>query len=191
MAGSKRRGSEVRISYADTQIIRCLNKDARSSAAAIATKLKMPESTVRYRLSRLVETGVIEFTAVPNPLHLGYQIWAILEVHAELARIRDIARELASRPEVYFVGITTGNYDILVGAVFRSNDEMLEFITSYLPRVPGIIRTTTSTVLDVVKRFLTFPVPDIGVHDDRAKSVRRRKQVIGRPSMQSKLGKRI
>jgi Lrp/AsnC family transcriptional regulator for asnA, asnC and gidA len=150
---------QVRLSPTDAKIILCLNEDARSSAAAIAAKLKVPESTVRYRLSRLIDTGVIEFTAVPNPLHLGYQTWAILEVHAELAHIRNIARELASRPEVYFVGITTGNYDILVGAVFRSNGEMLEFITSYLPRVRGIMRTTTSTVLEVVKRFLTFAVP--------------------------------
>ncbi|QEX24719.1 transcriptional regulator [Hypericibacter adhaerens] len=159
MKSNKSPVGEVRLSAVDAQIIRCLNEDARISAAAIAERLDLPESTVRYRLGRLVKTGVIEFTAVPNPLHLGYQIWAILEIHAELARLRDIARELASRPEVYFVSITTGNYDILVGAVFRSNEEMLEFITAYLPRVPGIIRTTTSTVLDVVKRFLTFDVP--------------------------------
>jgi Lrp/AsnC family transcriptional regulator for asnA, asnC and gidA len=174
MKSNKSRAGEVRLSAADAQIIRCLNEDARSSAAAIAERLKLPESTVRYRLGRLVKTGVIEFTAVPNPLHLGYQTWAILEIHAELARLRDIARELASRPEVYFVSITTGNYDILVGAVFRSNEEMLEFITAYLPRLPGIVRTTTSTVLEVVKRFLTFPVPG-GEEDPAARTPERRR----------------
>jgi Lrp/AsnC family transcriptional regulator for asnA, asnC and gidA len=156
----KRSTGDVRISEADIRIIRCLNQDARSSAAAIAEELKIPESTVRYRLGRLVENKVLEFTAVPNPLHLGYQNWAILEIHAELARIRSVARELSLRSEVYFVAITTGNYDILAGAVFRSNEEMLEFITDYLPRVPGIVRTSTSTVLDVVKRFLTFAAPE-------------------------------
>jgi Lrp/AsnC family transcriptional regulator for asnA, asnC and gidA len=149
-----------RFSPADIEIIRCLNEDARSSVTKIAGRLAMPESTVRHRLNRLLDAGVIEFTAVPNPLQLGYQIWAIMEIQAELSRIRGIARELADRPEVYFVGITTGSYDILAGAVFRSNDELLEFITGYLPKVPGIIRTATSTVLDVVKRFLTFAVAD-------------------------------
>jgi Lrp/AsnC family transcriptional regulator for asnA, asnC and gidA len=151
-----------RFSPADIEIIRCLNEDARSSVTKIAGRLAMPESTVRHRLNRLLDAGVVEFTAVPNPLQLGYQIWAIMEIQAELSRIRGIARELADRPEVYFVSITTGSYDILAGAVFRSNDELLEFLTGYLPKVPGIIRTSTSTVLDVVKRFLTFAVAGEG-----------------------------
>jgi Lrp/AsnC family transcriptional regulator for asnA, asnC and gidA len=163
-----------RFSPADIEIIRCLNKDARSSVTKIAGRLAMPESTVRHRLNRLLDAGVIEFTAVPNPLQLGYRIWAILEIQAELSRIRGIARELADRPEVYFVGITTGSYDILAGAVFRSNDELLEFITGYLPKVPGIIRTSTSTVLDVVKRFLTFAVAGEGETAEPAPRRRRR-----------------
>jgi len=154
-----RRRERSRVSAVDVRIIRCLNEDARASVAGIAEQLAMPESTVRHRLNRLVEDGVIEFTAVPNPLHLGYQIWSIIEIQAELAQIRAIAKRLAAEPEVYFVAITTGSYDILAGAVFRSNDELLEFITGHLPKIPGIIRTTTSSVLDVVKRFLTFAVP--------------------------------
>src|ERR1700682_6033282 len=108
------------LSSADIRIIRCLNKDARASIAKIAVTLKMPESTVRHRLKRLVDEKIIEFTAVPNPLHLGYRIWAIIELQVQLSAIREIADSLAARSEVYFVSITTGSYDILVGAVFRS-----------------------------------------------------------------------
>lgn len=163
-------GNRTSISETDIRIIGCLNEDARSSVAKIAARLDMPESTVRHRLNRLVDEGIIEFTAVPNPLHLGYQIWAIMEIQAELSAVRSIARHLAAMPEVYFVGITTGSYDILLGAVFRSNDELLEFMTGYLPKIDGIVRTTTSTVLDVVKRFLTFDVPagQRDVHDESA-----------------------
>jgi Lrp/AsnC family transcriptional regulator for asnA, asnC and gidA len=147
------------ITEADVEIIHCLNRDARSSVSKIAAELAMPESTVRHRLNRMIDEGMIEFTAVPNPLHLGYQIWAIMEIQAKLAAVRSIARQLAKLPAVYFVSITTGNYDILIGAVFRSNAELLEFMTDQLPRIPGIERTRTATVLDVVKRFLTFEAP--------------------------------
>ena len=173
MAAQKGAGA-FRFSPADIEIIRCLNEDARSSVTKIAGRLAMPESTVRHRLNRLLDAGVVEFTAVPNPLQLGYQVWAIMEIQAELSRIRGIARELADRPEVYFVGITTGSYDILAGAVFRSNDELLDFITGYLPKVPGIIRTSTSTVLDVVKRFLTFAVAGEGAEAEPVPRRRRR-----------------
>lgn len=143
----------------DIQIIRALNRDARAPVSKIAEELSIPESTVRHRLNRLIKDGAIEFTAVPNPLHLGYKVWAIIEIQAALAATRALAQELAQCPEVYFVSITTGEYDIMVGAVFRSNEELLEFLTNKLARTNGIIRTRTATVLDVVKRFLTFEPP--------------------------------
>lgn len=144
----------------DVDIIRCLHRDARRSVAGIAGELDLPESTVRHRLNRLVEHGIVEFAALTNPLQLGYQIWAIVEVQAELRKIRSVAQRLATAPEVYFVGITTGGYDVLAAAVFRSNDELLDFITRRLSGIPGIVRTSTSSVLEVVKRTMTFPLPD-------------------------------
>jgi Lrp/AsnC family transcriptional regulator for asnA, asnC and gidA len=149
----------LQLAPADLGIIRCLNDDPRSSVAKIAAHLRMPESTVRHRLSRLIRHRIIEFTAVANPLQLGYQIWAIIEIQADLRKMRAVAQQLAAAPEVYFVGLTTGGYDILAGAVFRSNDELLEFMTGALARIPGIIRTSTSSVLQVVKRSLTFGLP--------------------------------
>jgi len=135
------------------------HRDARRSVAGIAGELGLPESTVRHRLNRLVERGIVEFAALTNPLQLGYQIWAIVEVQAELRKIRSVAQRLATAPEVYFVGITTGGYDVLAAAVFRSNDELLDFITRRLSGIPGIVRTSTSSVLEVVKRTMTFPLP--------------------------------
>lgn len=151
----------VRLAPADIRIIQCLTKDARSSMAKIADELKIPESTVRNRVNRLVRTGVIEFAVMTNPLHLGYGSWAIIEVQAELKKIRAVARRLAEVPEVYFVGITTGGYDLLVGAVFRSNEELLNFVTGRLANIPGIIRTSTSSVLELVKRNMTFSLPSV------------------------------
>src|SRR5687768_15369782 len=96
------------LTAADVGIIRCLQEDARRSAVSIAARLRMPESTVRHRLSRLVKSGVIQFAAVTDPLKLGYQIWTIVEIQAELPKVRAVAQRLAALPEVYFVGITSG-----------------------------------------------------------------------------------
>jgi Lrp/AsnC family transcriptional regulator for asnA, asnC and gidA len=164
-----------RLAPADVRIIQCLTKDARSSIAKIAEELEIPESTVRHRVNRLVRSGVIEFAVMTNPLRLGYGSWAIIEVQAELKKIRAVARQLANVPEVYFVGITTGGYDLLVGAVFRSNEELLDFVTDRLAHVPGIIRTSTSSVLELVKRNMTFGLPAALAGDAaKAKPGRRR-----------------
>lgn len=150
----------IKLLPADLEILGRLNKDARATVASIASKIGMPESTVRHRLNRLIQEGVIEFAVLTNPLQLGYHIWALLHVQAELPRVRAVAERLAAAPEVYFVGITTGSYDIFAGAVFRSNEELLDFITNRLAKVPGVVRTTTSNVLQVVKRVMSIGLPD-------------------------------
>jgi len=144
----------------DVRIIRALHENARSSMSKIASRLAMPESTVRHRLNRLVRLGIIEFAAIVNPLQLGYQIWAQFHVEVELARMRSVAQRLARAPQVYFVGIATGGYDVLVGAVFRTNKELLDFITGPMAKVPGIVGISTSSILEVVKRSMTFDLPE-------------------------------
>jgi Lrp/AsnC family transcriptional regulator for asnA, asnC and gidA len=166
----------LKLAPADIEIIRSLQDNPRASVARIASRLAMPESTVRHRLNRLVRRGLIEFTVMTNPLQLGYQIWAIVEIQAEMPKIRAVARSLAAAPEVYFVGITTGGYDVLAAAVFRSNQGLLDFITRRLSRVPGIVRTTTSSVLEVVKRTPTFVVPAAATINGRPSRSRRRRR---------------
>src|SRR3989442_716964 len=170
------RGTEtVSLAPADVRIIRCLQEDARAPVAKIATRIKMPESTVRHRLNRLVRNGIVEFAAVTNPLKLGYQLWVIIEIQAEISKVRSVAQRLAIAPEVNFVGITTGGYDVLAAVLFRSNHELLDFTTGRLASIPGIIRTSTSSVLHLVKRTLQVPLPTpFAGNGARPSSLRRR-----------------
>jgi len=151
--------AEFRFGEADARIIAELQKDARAPVMAIAEKLGMPVSSVRHRVQKLMQAGILEFAAMTNPLRMGYQIWAQIEVQAELARIEAIAEQLAAAPEVYLVGITNGRYDIHVGAAFRTNEEFLDFITNRMAKIPGIIRVSSSPMLRVVKRSFSFPFP--------------------------------
>jgi Lrp/AsnC family transcriptional regulator, regulator for asnA, asnC and gidA len=167
----------------DIRIIQCLHESARSPGSRIATKLGLPESTVRHRLNRLVRLGIIEFAAVVNPLQLGYQIWAQFHLEVQLPKIRAVAQQLARLPPVYFVGITAGGYDVLVGAVFASNAEILNFMAGPMARIPGIMKVSTSSILEVVKRIMTFQPPaDVPLpRSTRRKGARALPEVSGFP----------
>ncbi len=165
-----------KITPLDVGIISSLRGDARKSFVKIAEELGTPESTVRHRLNRLVKHGILEFTAVANPLLMGYPIWAIIEIQGEPSRVRAVAQQLAKAPEVYFVGITTGRCDIFASAVFRSNEELLDFLTTRVAKIPGIMRTSTSTVLDVVKRTLALSASDSPGAQGRSPRASRRRQ---------------
>lgn len=149
----------MKIIPSDISIIRCLHRDARMSVAQIAKTVALPESTVRNRLSRLIESGILDFFAVTDPLKLGYQLWVMIAIQAELTHIDKAAKNLTEIPEVYFVAVTTGGYEIMVSAVFRSNDEFLRFVTERLSTIPGITRTVTYNVLKIYKRAMSVLPP--------------------------------
>lgn len=144
------------LSDIDLGIIQYLSNDPRCSVSQMAEDLDLPKSTVRHRLNRIIENGLIEFTAIVNPLQFGFHTWVILEIQAQLSHLQSIGEKLAALPQVYFVGLTTGGYDILVGAVFRSTDELTDFMLGPVARIPGIVRTSTSTVMKALKRTSAF-----------------------------------
>jgi Lrp/AsnC family transcriptional regulator, regulator for asnA, asnC and gidA len=156
------------LTEADVAIIECLSRDARMSVSRIAQKLKIPESTVRHRMRRLVNEGILQFAAVTDPLKLGYPVWVWIGLNVEMRRIRDVANRLTKFPEVYFVGITTGGYDIILSAIFRSTEDLLAFLMENLAAIPGITRTSTYQYLAFTKRQMNLPpMPGSGAHRSR------------------------
>lgn len=163
----------------DIRIVQHLQKEPRSSVGRIASRLAMAESTVRRRLDRLVKNGVVQFATITNPLQFGYQIWVIFQLRTKISRARSVAQRLSQAPELYFVGVTTGSHDVFAAGVFRSNQELLDFITRGLARVPGVIYTSTSNILELNKR-MAFRLPDNAVSS--ASAPRRKKKATTTPT---------
>src|SRR5439155_21501738 len=68
------------------------------------------------------------------------------------------ARRLADFPEMLLLGRCIGDFDITAWALFSSNAHLDDFLTNRLNRVPGILRTSTSTVVRILKREWASPV---------------------------------
>ena len=144
----------------DAKIIRLLQKDGRLPNTEIARRLGVAEATVRNRIERLLQDRVIQVGAWADPLKIGYQTYAMIEIQVKPPYIVKVAERLAQMPEFYFVGICTGAFDIYAGAVVRSVDDMYELTTRRLAHVPGIVRMSTSSIIRLVKRDYSYPVPD-------------------------------
>jgi DNA-binding Lrp family transcriptional regulator len=136
----------------DLEIIAHLQADTRKPFTAIADELGLSESTVRKRVDRLEALGILRFAAFADPLRLGFQYWSLVEVNVELSALDRTALAVARHPEVFFVGITTGERNLFVAGVFRSNADLLDFLTTRLSKLPGVTATATSNVLRIIKR---------------------------------------
>lgn len=149
---ARRRQTEKAPNDLDIEIIKQLQNDARKPFTAIAEDLGLPESTVRKRVDRLEATGVLQFTGFADPLRLGFQYWSYVAVKVELSALERCARAISQHHEVFFVGITTGEFNLFIAAVFRSNTDLLHFLNERLPKSPGVIETATSNALRIFKR---------------------------------------
>jgi len=56
----------------DRQIISLLQQDGRTSNVEVASQVGVSEATVRKRLDRLLDEGVVRITAVPNATKVGF-----------------------------------------------------------------------------------------------------------------------
>jgi len=144
----------------DYNLILELQKDSRRSNRQLARLLGVSEATVRRRIRDLVDSHTIVLTAIPDPSMVGMTMWGLMGLQVELSQVDAVAEHLTSYPEVYYVGICSGSYQILISVMFRSAERLAEFITNELAGVPGMIRTDTLISLKAVKRTFGWLQPD-------------------------------
>ena len=143
---------KIELDEIDRAILRLLQEDGRMSYSEISRRIKIPESTVRVRVNKLVNEGVIrKFAALINPFKAGYDILAFIVVDAEPSKVRYVIDELAKLPEVDVLGIATGAHDIFMQVTARNLQELETFILEKLSKIEGIKSTETSILTSVKK----------------------------------------
>jgi Lrp/AsnC family transcriptional regulator, regulator for asnA, asnC and gidA len=136
----------------DKRIIEHLQEDGRRSYTSIAADLGISEAAVRARVGRLTRKGVLQVVGVTDPLKLGFHQMAMVAVRCESERLIEIADEIAAFPEVSYVVITAGTYDLLVETVCEDTEDLLRFLTEKMRRVDGVRDTETFVYLRMVKQ---------------------------------------
>ncbi|MBC7262996.1 MAG: response regulator [Chloroflexi bacterium] len=146
----------------DRQIIALLQTDGRMSNVDIARTIGVAEATVRKRIDRLLSEGLVRVVAMPAVDRLGLEVETVIMLKVDLGQVARIGEQLAAMKEVRSVKYTTGEYDIILEAVFPSDEDLLRFLTSRLARIQGIRATATSHVLKNVKQSSDWILPREG-----------------------------
>jgi Lrp/AsnC family transcriptional regulator for asnA, asnC and gidA len=121
------------------RIIEMLQRDGRQSYASMAQVVGLSEAAVRQRVQRLVEAKVIEIVAVTDPLQVGFRRQAMVGVRVE-GDPQDLMQDLEKLPEVVYLVITAGSFDLLMEVVCEDDDHLLDLI-GRVRRLPGVATT--------------------------------------------------
>jgi len=135
-----------------------LQKDSRLSFNRIAKELGISVGTAYNRIRGLEEKGVLRgYTAIVDPVKVGYQLTAIILIQAEGKHLLDVEGEIARMGNVISVYDITGEFDVAVIARFKDRFDMNKFIKALL-KMPYVKRTVTNVVLNVVKEDCRVPL---------------------------------
>ncbi len=135
----------------DRRIIRLLQRDGRMTNTDIARKLEVTETTVRKRIGQLLDEGLMNVVAVPTPEAVGMNLSAIIGMSVDLTALHDVGDAIRSYPEVRYIGMSAGRYDLMIEAFFSSQEQLLDFVTDKLGALAGVGNIETSVILKVVK----------------------------------------
>jgi Lrp/AsnC family transcriptional regulator, regulator for asnA, asnC and gidA len=133
------------------QIIEHLQRDGRMSYATLAKTIGLSEAAVRQRVQRLLDGGLMQIVAVTDPLTLGFARQAMVGIKVN-GDLRVVADELAKIPEVDYVVICAGGYDLLCELVCTDDAHLLELLNDQVRAVPGVAATETFMYLKLAKQ---------------------------------------
>ena len=139
-------------------IIEQLQEDGRRPYTTLARAVGLSEAAVRQRVQRLTEAGVIQVVAVTDPLTLGFAREALVGIRAD-GDLRELARRLAEVPEIDYVVICAGSFDILIELVCQDDDHLLALINEVIRSIPGVRDTETFVYLKLVKQTYGWGTP--------------------------------
>jgi len=139
------------------EIIELLQHDGRKPYSEIAKAVKLSEAAVRQRIQKLTESGVMQIVAVTDPMQLGFNRQAMIGIRCS-GDMSVLAEKLAAMPEVDYVVMTAGSFDILVEVVCENDQELIELLNTKIRKLPNVISTETFVYLKLHKQFYNWGV---------------------------------
>ncbi|MBS0477032.1 MAG: Lrp/AsnC family transcriptional regulator [Proteobacteria bacterium] len=135
----------------DHQLIDLLSRDARVSNRKIAAELGVTEGTVRGRIKRLQQDGLIAFTAITG-FEMGQRArLAFINIQADVDRVRDLARTISDIPGINAVLVTMGPFNITAMCLIDELDVLVELASDKILALDGVHHVETSIAVKTVK----------------------------------------
>ena len=122
--------------------------NGRKAFSTIAEKIGITENTVRSRVNKLVDDGVLQISGLVNPQYIPEMQVVVMGIKLSTLDLEDKAREMLKLKGVISVMVVTGRYDLIVQIVTSSGDDqsLLNVFKNELSKIKGISDVETFVV---------------------------------------------
>ena len=134
------------------KIIRLLQEDGRAAYDMIGQTLGVSGGTVRNRVARMRDAGMLGIVAVVDPVAVDYEADAMLGIKAAPGVAPTaVAERLDPHPAVVYVMWVSGRFDLLVEVVCDQETELAAFLDAHIHGQTDIAHVEVMTRLGMFK----------------------------------------
>ncbi len=142
----------------DARILDLLQQDGRILFKDLARLARVSMPTVRHRIKRLLERGIIrKFSAIIDPDKIGI-VKAIFSISGKSSDLEEIGRKLRDMEEVREVCIASGPLEIVMRAEVWNSGELTELVRK-MARIPEVSTIVLSIVTNTMKNESSIRLP--------------------------------
>jgi Lrp/AsnC family transcriptional regulator for asnA, asnC and gidA len=135
----------MKIDATNLAIIKQL-RDGRKSFKTIAEELSVSENTIRARVCKLVEEGVLEISGVVDPDSLPGHGVVMVGVKLQSMDLIKKGEEFSKLRGVVSVSVVTGRFDLILLVLLKEGFGLLEFYTEEVAKIKGVQSVETFVV---------------------------------------------
>jgi len=144
--------TDSRLDKIDIEILKHLQKDGRKSFTDISQEMGASVGMIRNRYQRLVEEKILNIVGWTDPVKAGLNSYARVNIKVRPAdKLMQVAEELADIPEISFLALTSGDFDIEINMTCKNNKHFLQVTNEKIRPISGVFDTNTTIYFDVMK----------------------------------------
>ncbi|MFX1320738.1 MAG: Lrp/AsnC family transcriptional regulator [Promethearchaeota archaeon] len=140
-----------KIDLIDLKILEELKSNSRISFNDISKKIDKTEATVRRRVKKLLDEGIIQRFTVEYNIDTKQKVSATVKIIPDFKEIKRILRDLCELNEVSNIWRLSGDCGLLLKVDIPSIEEFNPLIEEKISQIQGIKIIETCFITDIIK----------------------------------------
>jgi Lrp/AsnC family transcriptional regulator for asnA, asnC and gidA len=121
-------------------------RSGRKSFKKIAEQLSLSENTVRARVRKLIDNGILEITGLVDPEAVSGHRIVIVGVKLKTMDLVKKGEEFSKLKGVISVSVVTGRFDLILTVLLKTGFGLLEFYTQEVSKLKDVQSVETFVV---------------------------------------------
>lgn len=135
----------------DLKILELLKEDGRKSYNEISENVGKTEATVRRRVKKLLEEGVIKKFTVEYNIDSKPKTRATVKIEPDFKEIKNILKELIEIEEITDIWRLSGDCGLFIKVEIPSIEQINPLIEEKISQIEGVKIMETCFITDIIK----------------------------------------